>query len=65
MKRLLVSVVKTSVSTDSSVGSESRLTSVTSTTEVPTATPASATNVRVVRSLISSARSSGFIAPLR
>ena len=52
-----MSAVKTSVSTDSWVGSDSRLTSTQISSEVPTATPVSARNVRVVRSLISSARS--------
>jgi hypothetical protein len=58
MKKLLVSDVKTSVSTDSSVGSVSTLTRTAISSDVPTATPVIARNVRVVRSLSSSACSS-------
>ena len=57
MNRLLVSAVNTSMRTESSVGSVSMLTSPTRIIDVPTVTAASATNVRVVRSLSSSARS--------
>jgi hypothetical protein len=61
MNSPLVSAVKTSVSTESSVGSDSALTSEVISSDVPSATAVSARNVRVVRSLISSARSSGLI----
>jgi hypothetical protein len=64
-KRLLVSDVNTSTSTDSSVGSVSSATSPAMTSDVPMAAPASPANVRVVRSLISSARSSAFMRPPR
>ena len=55
MKRPLVSEANTSISTDFSVGSVSRLTSTVSSRDVPTAAPARAAKVRVVRSLSSSA----------
>ncbi len=65
MNSPLVSAVKTSVSTDSSVGSESDATKPAISSDVPSATPVSAMNVRVVRSLISSACSSGITGRLR
>jgi hypothetical protein len=65
MKSPLVSAVKTSVSTESSVGSDSTLTSTAISSDVPIATPVRARNVRVVRSLISSARSRAFMPPPR
>jgi hypothetical protein len=61
MNRLLVSAVKTSVRTDSSVGLVSRQMSTTITSEVNAVTDTSATNVRVVRSFSSSACSSAVI----
>ena len=63
MKRLLVSDVNTSVRTDSCVGSVRRATSTVMSSEIPTAMQASATNVRVVRSLISSACRSALTSP--
>ena len=61
MKRLEVSELKTSTSTESSVGSPVRLVSATSSIDVTTATTASAANVRVVRSFSSSAWSRALI----
>ncbi len=58
MKRLLVSAVNTSVRTLSCVGSVSRLTRPAMSSEVPTASPANAMKVRVVRSFSTSAWSS-------
>ena len=60
MKSPLASELNTSVSTSSLEGSERIDTSTVMRSEIPIATPASAANVRVVRSLISSASSSGF-----
>ena len=59
MNRLLVSEAKTSVRTSSWLGSVSSATSTVISSDVPTAAAVSARNVRVVRSLMSSARSSG------
>ena len=61
MKKLLVSDANTSTRTESSVGSVSSATSVAISTDVPAATMAMTLNVRVVRSLSSSARSSAVI----
>ena len=58
MKRPLTSELNTSVSTSSWEGSVRIATSTVMSSEIATATPASAANVRVVRSLISSASSS-------
>ncbi len=58
MKRPLASEANTSVSTSSWDGSVRIETSTVMRSEIPIATPASAANVRVVRSLISSASSS-------
>jgi len=63
MNRPLVSELNTSTSTDSSVGSVRSATRIVISSETPTAVAVSAMNVRVVRSLISSARSRAFTPP--